>query len=316
MLVTGDMLLTQGPSARRWCITLNNPWAWLEDEDINALKYCTYFIAASEEGDLKHTHHLQCYAEFSAPVRMTALRKVLGDGHFEVSNGTPLQASDYCKKSDPSYDEWGTLSKGQGSRTDIIRLRDATKSGATNRELIDDDDLVNTFAKFPKFVQLIREAYKIPCTQIDRADIDVEFWFGSTGTGKSRTAREEFPEAYWKDQTSWWNGYTGQTTVIWDEFMGCCCTPTEFNLVCDKYPHQVRPLFGWVPLEATKIIIISNYLPHMWWKETTRVNIPALIRRFHKCRLFEETPEHYKVTTYGMWEDFYKVVSINRLPTY
>lgn len=37
------------------------------------------------------------------------------------------------------------------------------------------------------------------------------FWiWGSTGAGKSRRAHEDYPEAYIKPQSKWWDGYQGQ----------------------------------------------------------------------------------------------------------
>lgn len=291
----------------------------LDDDDINALKNCTYFICALEEGGETHTPHLQCYAEFSSPVRMTAMRKILGNGHFEVSRGTPKQASDYCRKGtgdphnpetwDADVDEWGELSGGQGVRNDLKPFREAIKRGATDLELIEDDDLLPLFAKYPRFVDRARIAYKIPGPEIFRDGIRVIFMVGKTGTGKSSYARELFPDAYWKDQSKWWPGYTGQKVVIWDEFFGGCCTPTEFNKVCDRYPHNVEHKGGSVPLEAETIVIISNWLPMDWWSEKTRVSLPALYRRFTEICYCPELGER---ETFVDWEPFWERVRINR----
>jgi len=115
-------------------ITINNHHWQLEDEDIAKLTNCTYFVSGEEVGE-QGTPHLQCYAEFSSPVRMTTMRKVLGGAHFDVSRGTPKQASDYCKK-EGDFEEWGTLSEGQGARNNLKRFRESATDGTSNQSLL------------------------------------------------------------------------------------------------------------------------------------------------------------------------------------
>ena len=61
------------------------------------------------------------------------------------------------------------------------------------------------------------------------------FWYyGPPGTGKSWTARTENPDAYIKDQSKWWDGYTGQETIILDD-MDSDCLSHYLKLWMDKY---------------------------------------------------------------------------------
>jgi hypothetical protein len=47
--------------------------------------------------------------------------------------------------------------------------------------------------------------------------LENEYHWGVTGAGKSRQARDRFPDAYIKSNNVWWDGYAGEETVIIDE---------------------------------------------------------------------------------------------------
>lgn len=103
--------------ARNWCFTINN----FSSDDLERLdqlsatigediKYLVYGRETGENG----TPHLQGYIQFSKKKRLGQVRNQISErGHFEVSQGTPLQAAQYCKK-DGEFNEFGTLQR-QGS---------------------------------------------------------------------------------------------------------------------------------------------------------------------------------------------------------
>lgn len=224
------------------------------------------------------------------PVRMSALRKVFSHAHFEVARGS-LQANvDYCTKHDKEAFEYGDRpSTKQGKRSDLLVLRDALKRKETDVDLLENDATVPAYFKYQKGISAARVAYD---TAIARDDIKVALFFGAPGTGKSHTAREYLPSAYWKDNTKWWPGYSGQEDIIWDEFGGWSCTPSDFNKVFDKYPYQVEYKGGTTPLKGVNFIIISNFTPGTWWDtEKTRVDIRSIKRRIHRYCFFRKVGE-------------------------
>ena len=105
------------------------------------------------------------------------------------------------------------------------------------------------------------------------------FW-GSTGTGKSRTAWEEAGlEAYPKDpRTKWWDGYTGQEHVVIDEFRGGIDIAHVLRWF-DRYPVLVETKGGSIPLRATIIWVTSNLSPELWYPDLDADTFAALRRR-------------------------------------
>lgn len=218
---------------------------------------------------------------------MSGLRKVLGNAHFEVARGNRADNIAYCSKDDPDPAEFGDRKAGgQGKRHDLLVLRDAIRDKQTDIDLLDEDETAPQFFKYQIGIKAARSAYDIP---EPRDDIRVALFYGAPGTGKSHQARLTFPNAYWKDNTKWWPGYNGQDEVIWDEFGGWSCPPSEYNKVFDKYPHYVEVKGGTVPLRASKFIIISNFTPFQWWDaEKTRVDLRSVTRRIHRFFLFRK----------------------------
>jgi len=49
------------------------------------------------------------------------------------------------------------------------------------------------------------------------ANFDNHWYWGPTGTGKSKTARETAPDAFLKTNTKWWDGYDQQDDVLLEE---------------------------------------------------------------------------------------------------
>nr|AQU11779.1 replication protein [Cruciviridae sp.]AQU11781.1 replication protein [Cruciviridae sp.]AQU11783.1 replication protein [Cruciviridae sp.]AQU11785.1 replication protein [Cruciviridae sp.]AQU11787.1 replication protein [Cruciviridae sp.] len=75
----------------------------LELEDKPNFRYlvCGFEIAPSTG-----TPHMQCYVNFSTPVKWETFKNVVYPNHFDKCNGTPVQNMQYCKKGEQSKQEW------------------------------------------------------------------------------------------------------------------------------------------------------------------------------------------------------------------
>jgi len=117
---------------------------------------------------------------------------------------------------------------------------------------------------------------------------------GPTGTGKSRFCMENYPNAYWKTRSNWWDGYINQETVILDEFYGWL--PFDLLLrLCDRYPLSVETKGGHVQFIAKTIVITSNSVPSDWYKN---VYFASFMRRVDKWHIMPVWGEVLEFTDY------------------
>lgn len=99
---------------------------------------------------------------------------------------------------------------------------------------------------------------------VHKRDKPVVLWFyGATGTGKTRTAIEIATESglgYWishSEKLQWFDGYKGQEYAIIDDFRRNMCSYNYFLRLLDRYSMQVQVKGGyvnWIP----KVIIITS----------------------------------------------------------
>ena len=124
------------------------------------------------------------------------------------------------------------------------------------------------------------EKYKRLQTKPRNWAMDVRVYWGDAGTGKTRRAFEEFPNAYIKPHGKWWDDYDGQECVILDDFYGWL--PWSFMLqLLDRYPLQVETKGGSVQFTSKVIIITSNVDTCGWYDFDSKphMKIEALERR-------------------------------------
>lgn len=257
--------------SRNWVFTLNNP-SELEDPKLwNGVRYLVYQREAGEN----QTPHLQGYVVMQKVARRSALKKLNPRCHWEVRRGTHDEAREYCMKEEGRLEgpfEVGDPPDKQGKRSDLEAVKDRIIEGASSLEI------ANEF--FGQWIRYNRafDKYKLLLKQQRNEETIVSVYYGPTGTGKSRCCREKYPNAYWKSNSKWWDGYEGQEHVVIDEFYGWF--PYDFILrLLDRYPLNVETKGGIVAFTSKYIHITSNQSPNKWYKPS--LAYAPLERRIH-----------------------------------
>jgi len=310
-----------------WCFTINNPSIddilQLDWENKQQWNNQIVFAVYAKEYGTNMTEHYQGYLETAHPKTLSWLKKRLPRAHFESRKGTRNQAILYClKEYDTSstttgtqdvffwelYPHWITWQAMKQELTSYKTSGKTSNSGTLTRKqclqqmktMIDegktDVDLANF--DFNTYVSCFRglNQYRLIITPPRNHETKVIVCQGPTGTGKSKWCMDNYPNAYWKQRGNWWDNYSGQETVIIDEFYGWL--PYDLILrLCDRYPLMVEVKGGQVQFIAKTIIFTSNQLPERWYKN---VYFSSFTRRVHEWHIFPIWGEHEIHTDYNI----------------
>lgn len=262
--------------ARTWCLTLNNPTD--QDEvDLNHLSDSVKRLLVAREHGESGTEHFQGYVQFKSMKSLAQVKSISQRAHWEVAKGSPIQNEIYCRKGDQSHEEWlahGADGPNYGHNLEIVIESGPKPSdgGAAEKarwkraiELATQGELDQLAEESPDIylrhystVKRIRSDSQVkPAAQ---EVMENYWWYGASGTGKSKTAHERWPEAYIKKKNKWWDGYVGQETVIIDEWgPDNKLTAPELKDWCDHHPFAAETKGGYNCLRPRRIVVLSNY---------------------------------------------------------
>ena len=210
---------------RSWVFTWNN-YTEEEEEYVQEID-CKYLVYGREVGE-KGTRHLQGFITFTEGKTFKTVRKIFKENHVEVAKDTKASIA-YCKKDGDFYE---TGERKQGARTDIQEIKEMCKEGSTRKELFE----VATSYQAYRFGEIGLSLYE----KKRNWKPEVRWYWGPTGTGKSRCAYEEFPEAWFSaEDLKWWDGYDGHEVVVIDDFRGDHCKFSTLLKILDRYPYKV-----------------------------------------------------------------------------
>jgi len=244
-----------------------------------AQDHCKYLVAGFEVAPTTGQVHLQGYIQLKKRARITELKKwpEATTVYWAVAKGDEVENRDYClglkppKTPTDDFVEYGEpipVNPGGRERQRWANALAAAKAG----RFCDIDPQI--YLCQLKNVHAIHDRHAARVANLPPGTKHFWFW-GNTGTGKSRLARESldaaYPEGYYvKTHNKWWDHYEhGQGAIIDDLGLDCAKALTDhlkqwldmYKLGCDYKGgiRQIRP-----PV----IYITSNYHPWEIWGGT------------------------------------------------
>lgn len=200
---------------------------------------------------------------------------------LHTMRGTIQQAEDYICKEDttdpdnPTVHRINTRPGGQGARNDLSDLITAINSGKREFEIYEADP-----ANYIKFSAGVKRAIALLCPK--RTFKTVVYWFfGPTGTGKSKLANEIGGDSvYYKSPNNdWWEGYQNEEIVIIDDYRTNMCTFSEILRLFDRYPHKVNIKGSHSEFNSKIIIVTCPKSPVETWTTRSNEDLNQLNRR-------------------------------------
>lgn len=304
--------------ARRWCFTSYIPCLWYEaeghvgpgasnaqeekgdettfgrPEDIQMLLQangCVHGMYQLETCPATGRQHIQGYARFSGAKRLGGLRQIF-EAHWEVARGNEQANIAYCSKASTRIDgPWSFGDPAQpGKRKDIERAREIVQECGKMRKVVEE---VNSYQAI-KAAEIILKYLEPMRTWKPH----VIWLHGSTGSGKTRWAFENCPDAYISGKDlRWWEGYDAHDDVIIDDFRADFCKFHELLRILDRYAYRIETKGGSRQLLAKKIIITCPYSPKEVYRHRSAEDVTQLTRRISEIRLMGDKVKRIDLAT-------------------
>jgi len=205
------------------------------------------------------------------------VKKLLPEGaHIEKARGSPHQASVYCRKEAVLF-ESGECPE-QGKRKDLDVAREMVATAHNLRQII---ECVSSYQGI-RGAELLMKYHEPSRTW----QPEVRWFFGPTGSGKTRTAFAAATDPWVSGRDlRWWEGYDAHEDVILDDFRGDFCPFHELLRILDRYPYRIECKGGSRQLLAKRIWITSPFPPERAYPNCGE-RIEQLFRRITEIKEF------------------------------
>lgn len=264
----------QQAPAKGWVVVTNN---WTKNDlalyqGVFDKGVADYVIVGKEVGE-KGTPHLQGFIHLCEKKRFDFVKKLFPRAHIEKAKGTCQENKVYCSK-DKNFVEHGECPLDGATATK--RNYQAAKDLAIQGKV--DDIEANMYVPFYTTLKRIASDHRIGPGIMN--ELDNEWHWGPTGTGKSRAVHAKYPKAFIKPMNEWWDGYTDQEVVVIEDMDKYHVKYGYYlKLWGDHYPFAANYKgCSKLDIRPKKIIVTSNYSPQQIWSDESTYE--PILRRF------------------------------------
>lgn len=272
-----------GPQATDWCFTARVLPKLRADSRPAG---CVYFIF-QEETSANGVQHWQGFLQLDKRVRMHQVQDIVGDPtcHVETRRGTAQDAANYCRKSETAVP--GTLVESGELRGAKVNHMDDLKAAMDGGA--DEWDLMQAhFASWTRAERACAKYIQARDARIRREwqPPRVELHWGDSRTGKTRYVRDWINResdglAFDKPSGPWWNGYSNQRVVFFDDYDGTVPLDTLLQLLDGYGFGMTLPTKGSVATNKARVFFFTSNKPlEAWYPEATQEQVNALKKRF------------------------------------
>lgn len=267
--------------SKYWCFTINNFGVdeILQLRNVGRRLEEVSFVIFGREGR-STTPHIQGYVEFSTKTRLRSATRLIGRrAHMERRRGTSVEAAEYCRKEN-DYEEFGSISvPHQGMRTDLLEIQRSIDRSTSEMDIARD-----YFTRWVVYRRSFSAYRQLLLGETNREPPRVILLWGGAGTGKTRIAYQYDPNLWScpSPTLEWFDGYNGQETVLFDDFIGEGVNGGTLLRILDRYPIVVPVKGGFVVFRPRTIFLTANVAPLFGLV----IDISAFRRRIHSTYRF------------------------------
>lgn len=260
-----------------------------------------YFVGQLEKSPTTEKVHFQGYCELSSKKTGTWIKNELlvESAHLENRRGTRFEAAIYCKKEDTRVSEPVEIGEPPKMTYAEKRMHKAEEARDMDTRVLLEiadrpycalSDRPQWFRMWAASRMLLYQTYLSDARlrQYEERDVQVTVYWGPTATGKTRTAVDAcaavgampvFMITFKHGEKPWFDGYCGQSAIVFDEFDHNAVNCQAFKRLTDRYHYQPEVKGGHVAARWDKVFITSNTDPRTWWQNADAGDRDACMRR-------------------------------------